>query len=173
MSETAFVAYVLDQLRGGPAATARPMFGGHGFYARGSCFAIAWKSRLFFKVSEGTRAEFERMGSEPFRPGPRQVMKGYYEVPSRVLEDGRELRAWAARAIGAADGRPPAPSVVPTVKKAARPKVTIVRGATATTRVAVAAKKARAASVPPRGATTSRARAGSARSTTSPARRSR
>ncbi len=35
------------------------------------------------------------LGSRPFEPKPGFVMKGYWEIPAPILEDGDEVVAWA------------------------------------------------------------------------------
>lgn len=35
---------------------------------------------------------------KPFRPGPAQTLKNYYEVPVEVLEAAEELVIWASQA---------------------------------------------------------------------------
>jgi DNA transformation protein len=83
-------------------ATARRMFGGTGVYAEGQMFAIAYGERLYLKVDDESRAEFEELGSGPFRPNARQTLRSFYEVPEEVSSDDAELAAWARRAIEAA-----------------------------------------------------------------------
>ncbi len=83
-------------------ATARRMFGGTGVYAEGRMFALAYGDRLYLKVDDESRAEFEELGSGPFRPNERQTLRSFYEVPEEVASDDAELAAWARRAIEAA-----------------------------------------------------------------------
>ena len=61
-------AFILEQLGRTTPVTARSMFGGVGIYARGLFFALIAEQRLFFKVDNTTRPDFERLGMEPFRP---------------------------------------------------------------------------------------------------------
>ncbi len=93
-----FEAYVVDQLGGAGNVTARRMFGGVGLYIDDVfCAIIGAKSgRLFLKVDDSNRADYEREGMEPFRTG-RGTMS-YYEVPEHVLEDQELLREWALKA---------------------------------------------------------------------------
>lgn len=94
---------LLDRLQiVGPVA-ARKMFGGVGLYLDGVLFALIAGDRLFFKVDDETRGEYESAGSQPFQPFPdKPSMKSYYEVPPRVLSDARMLKAWSAHALVAA-----------------------------------------------------------------------
>lgn len=93
-----FTTYVLDQLSGLGPVEARPMFGGQGIYWREAIFGLIDDGRLYFRVSPGTVKAFVERGARPFEPWPGHVMKGYYEVPSAVLEDADEAAAWARTA---------------------------------------------------------------------------
>lgn len=94
--------FVLDQLERVSPVTAKSMFGGVGLYAKEVFFALIAEDRLYFKVDETTRQDFERMGMEPFRPFGEDKAMAYYEVPADVLEDGAQLEAWMRKAIGVA-----------------------------------------------------------------------
>ena len=83
-------------------STARRMFGGTGIYADGAMFAIAYDDALYLKVDDDSRAEFEELGSRPFRPNERQTLTSFYELPAQVASDDAELVAWAHRAVEAA-----------------------------------------------------------------------
>ena len=91
---------MLDQLDGLEQVTCRAMFGGHGLYCGKSFFGIVYKDRLFFRVTDATRPEYERRGMNPFRPNPNQALQRYYEVPADVFEDRATLVEWARQAIG-------------------------------------------------------------------------
>ena len=93
-----FTVFVIDQLRGLGAVEARRMFGGAGLYWKDQIFGLIDEGRLYFRVSEATRERYEADGSKPFEPWPGHVMKGYYEVPGRILEDAEEAVAWAREA---------------------------------------------------------------------------
>jgi DNA transformation protein and related proteins len=96
--DDSFITYVLDQLsRLGPVE-ARPMFGGQGIYWREAIFGLIDDGRLYFRVSPQTVTAFVERGAKPFEPWPGHVMKGYYEVPSAVLEDADEAAEWARTA---------------------------------------------------------------------------
>ena len=96
-----FLAYVLDQLHGLRDMESRAMFGGHGIYQGTMFFAIVHRGRLFFRVDEDTRPEYEAHGMKPFRPGSGQTLKRYYELPADVLEDANEVVRWARKAVRA------------------------------------------------------------------------
>lgn len=77
------------------------MFGGHGLYQGRVFFAIVHRGRLYFRVDDATRPTYEARGMNPFRPGPRQTLGRYYEVPADVLEDAAVAARWARAAVGA------------------------------------------------------------------------
>ena len=81
------------------------MFGGHGLYEAGVFFGIIHLGRLYFRVSDATRPEYEARGMKPFQPGARQTLGRYYEVPAEVLEDPTEVLRRARQAVAA--GRKP------------------------------------------------------------------
>src|SRR5437870_3046504 len=89
--------FVLEQLGRVAQVTAKPMFGGVGLYSEGLFFALIAEDRLYFKVDDTTRSEFERHGMEPFRPFGEDGAMGYYEVPAAVVEDPANLGPWIAK----------------------------------------------------------------------------
>ena len=92
--------YVLEQLAGLGAVSARAMFGGLGLYHDGLFFGLVDDDTLYLKVDDTTRSDYERAGMQPFRPMPNEgPSMSYYEVPGDVLEDAGALRAWAAKAV--------------------------------------------------------------------------
>jgi DNA transformation protein and related proteins len=96
--------FVVEQLERVAPVTARAMFGGVGLYAEGLFFALIAEDRLYFKVDDSTRPDFERLGREPFRPFGGVKAMGYYEVPADVLEDVAHLETWMRKAIDVARG---------------------------------------------------------------------
>ena len=98
-----YQTFVLEQLSAAGAVTARSMFGGVGLYCQGLFFALIDDDTLYLKVDDATRADFERLGSQPFRPfGDDSHVMQYYELPADVLEDRAEVRPWVERALDAA-----------------------------------------------------------------------
>lgn len=94
--------FVVEQLGRVAPVTARSMFGGVGLYAQGLFFALIAEDRLYFKVDDSTRPDFERLGMEPFRPYGEESAMGYYEVPADALEDVAQLELWMKKAIDVA-----------------------------------------------------------------------
>lgn len=91
--------FVLEQLGRVTEVTGKSMFGGVGIYAHGLFFALIAEDRLYFKVDDATRSEFEQRGMEPFRPFGEDSAMGYYEVPADVMEDVAQLESWMRKAI--------------------------------------------------------------------------
>jgi len=94
--------FVLEQLGRVTPVTGKSMFGGVGIYAQGLFFALIAEDRLYFKVDDATRPDFEKRGTEPFRPFGEDSAMGYYEVPADVAEDVIILETWMRKAIDVA-----------------------------------------------------------------------
>ncbi len=81
----------------------RRMFGGVGLYSGEQFFGIVAYERLWFKVDDGNRGDYESHGMQPFQPfEDRPTVMSYWEVPPNVFGDLDELQVWAARSIAAA-----------------------------------------------------------------------
>jgi DNA transformation protein and related proteins len=94
--------FVLEQLGRVASVTSRAMFGGVGIYDGGRFFALMDDDTLYLKVDDSNRADFEAIGSEPFRPyGDERAMQ-YYQLPADVLEDVDELRRWVEASVAVA-----------------------------------------------------------------------
>ena len=91
--------FVLEQLGRVASVIGKSMFGGVGIYAQGLFFALIAEDRLYFKVDDTTRPDFEQLGMEPFRPFGEDSAMGYYEVPADVVEDVAVLETWMKKAI--------------------------------------------------------------------------
>jgi DNA transformation protein len=102
MAAEHFKVRVLDQLSVIGDITSRPMFGGWGVYWEGMIFGILHGDRLYFKVDDRSKGDFESRGMGPFRPNERQTLKSYYEVPPDVLANPEALLSWVKEAIRAA-----------------------------------------------------------------------
>lgn len=103
-ADTGFLAYVLEQLNDLGDVESRAMFGGHGLYRRDIFFGIVHRGRLYFRVDDSTRGEYQARGMTPFRAG-RQTLGSYFEVPTEVLESFGEIARWARRAADRNDDR--------------------------------------------------------------------
>jgi DNA transformation protein len=95
---------VLDQIGQVAPATSKRMFGGAGLYSDGLFFAVLDNDRLYFKVDDSNRGDFEAVGMGPFRPFPDRpdYTMQYYELPAGVLDDPDALAHWVAKAVAVA-----------------------------------------------------------------------
>lgn len=81
------------------------MFGGHGFYSQDNFFALEAGGRLYMKVDDVNRSDFESAGLKPFvykSKDRRDMIMSYYEVPPDALDDSAILVEWAVKGIEAA-----------------------------------------------------------------------
>jgi DNA transformation protein and related proteins len=84
--------------------TVKRMFGGHGVYAEGLCFAVESGGEVFLKVDARSQPDFSVAGSSPFI----YVAKGkpmttsYWGLPAKAHDEADELRRWAALGLEAA-----------------------------------------------------------------------
>lgn len=106
MVTDSFRAFVLEQLQQcTPDIRSKRMFGAVGIYAGEYFFAVIDSDRLYFKVDDATRPQYEAEGMAPARietdKGP--VVISYYEVPLGALEAPDELRPRVRDAIAVAE----------------------------------------------------------------------
>ena len=98
-----FRDFTREQLSQVLAVTTRPMFGALTFFHDGRAFALADDDRLYFKVDDSNRADFEAAGMGPFLPfGDPDKPMAYYEVPAELLEDTEALAPWVRKAVAVA-----------------------------------------------------------------------
>lgn len=81
------------------------MFGGVGIYSDEVFFALIAEDKLYFKVSDLNRADYESRGMEPFYPYDSPKPMNYWELPPGVLDDVEELRVWIDKALAVAARR--------------------------------------------------------------------
>jgi len=95
---------VEDSLGAVVPITTKSMFGGLGIYSRDLFFALIDEDRLYFKVDELNRADFEAAGREPFIPyeGAKPMM-GYWELPDGLLDQPQELAVWIDKSLAVAE----------------------------------------------------------------------
>ena len=98
-----FRSFVLDQLAE-LDVTPRSMFGGVGLYRAGTFFGIIAADVLYLKVDDRNRSDYERAGSQQFKPyADRAGTMQYWKVPLPILESAPELIEWALKAVAAAE----------------------------------------------------------------------
>ena len=94
----------LPALQGVGEARSRAMFGGFGLYLDDVIVGlIAW-DRLFFRVDDRNRPDYQHAGSAPFTyegRGGKPIEMPYWEVPADVLAEPERLCGWAAKARAA------------------------------------------------------------------------
>lgn len=102
--KSAFVEYLLDQLRGVDGVRARAMFGGHGIYRHDLMFGLVADDVLYLKVDARNMDAFIDAGSTPFvyEANGRRMEMSYYTCPEGALDDPDELSHWAGLAMDAA-----------------------------------------------------------------------
>ena len=100
-----YKAFILEMLEPMEGVSIRAMFGGGGVFCHGLMFGLIADERLYLKVDEELKAEFEAEGSGPFvyegSNGKRGVMS-YYEAPEYTYDDQEEMVAWARKGLDAA-----------------------------------------------------------------------
>lgn len=92
------------------AVAVRRMFGGHGVYVDGLCFAIESGSEVYLKTDEENRSAFAAAGSSPFVyvARGRPMTTAYWRLVASAYDDAEELRRWAALGLDAARRAAPA-----------------------------------------------------------------
>ncbi len=83
--------------------TVKRMFGGHGVYAEGVCFAVESGGEVFLKVDAQSQPDFSA-GSSPFiylaRGKP--MTTSYWRLPAKAHDGSDELIRWAGLGLEAA-----------------------------------------------------------------------
>lgn len=102
MSE--FIGFLQELLEKWGEVTARRMFGGYGLYHEGLMFAIVVDNRLYLKVDDQNRPDFEALGLTPFTYSMkgREVALSYWSAPDAIFDDPSEAVRWARSAWEAA-----------------------------------------------------------------------
>jgi DNA transformation protein len=80
------------------------MFGGHGVYAGGLCFAIESDGEVFLKADAESQPDFAAAGSSPFIYNARgkAMPTSFWRLPPAAYEDAAELSRWAVLGLEAA-----------------------------------------------------------------------
>ncbi len=80
----------------------KAMFGGVGIYSSDLFFALIAEDKLYFKVDDSNRPDFEDYGMSPFHPYDSSTPMHYWEVPDSVLNSPPELEGWIKKALAVA-----------------------------------------------------------------------
>ena len=102
--EREFVSYVVELMQTLGPVTAKRMFGGHGIFLDGLMFALIADRVLYLKADHESVSEFEAKGLVAFtyvKKG-KELSMSYFEAPEETLEDGAQMKVWAAKAYSAA-----------------------------------------------------------------------
>jgi DNA transformation protein len=104
------------------AVAVRRMFGGHGVYLDGLCFAVESAGEVYMKTDAESQAAFAAAGSTPFVyvAKGRPMTTGYWRLVAGAYDDAEELRRWATLGVDAA--RRAALAKAPKAKRAVAPK---------------------------------------------------
>ena len=94
-----YVDFILGKLRLYGEMSVRHMFGGIGIFYENKMFAIISEDKLYFKVDETNKYDFENVNMGPFWPPEKSYSMRYYEVPAFVLEDESLMRKWMEKSI--------------------------------------------------------------------------
>lgn len=81
----------------------KAMFGGVGIYSDGLFFALIAEDKLYFKVDESNKADFEKAGMSPFYPFDSPKPMHYWELPEKVLKSKKDLAVWIDKSLRVAE----------------------------------------------------------------------
>jgi len=102
---SSFAEHAVDLLAGVGQVRARAMFGGYGLSLDGISIGLIADDRLYLRIDDATRAEFEGAGSSPFiyqsKNGP-MTMKNYWALPEDSVDDPERAAKWGKLAVEAA-----------------------------------------------------------------------
>lgn len=93
-----------DLLADIPGISSRAMFGGWSVYKAGVIFAIIADDRIYFKVDDTNRTDYERYDSRPFvyaQGNHKPTTMSYWELPEEISEDREQLCVFVQRAVEA------------------------------------------------------------------------
>jgi DNA transformation protein len=100
-----FVAHMREQFAPLGGVSDAVFFGGRAFSWRGKQFAWVMGNSLYLRAGDGTRAEFEAHGAQPFSYSTKKglvLVRKFYTAPEFLMDDPEQLLAWAKKAIAAA-----------------------------------------------------------------------
>jgi DNA transformation protein len=95
-----FKDFVLDQLEGLGHFETKRMFGGVALLYQGSAFAKIKHDKVWLKVDDGNRIDFENLGMKQYTYGKDNSRKlNFYETPVEIIEDRDKLKDWTKRSM--------------------------------------------------------------------------
>ena len=97
--------YIADLFAAFGPVRVRKMFGEAGIYSGDVFFGIISDGRIYLKVDDLTRPDYEAEGKSHFtfelKSGDIGAMS-YYEIPDRLYDDPDELAQWARKSVDSA-----------------------------------------------------------------------
>lgn len=95
-----FFKYILTKLEPHGPITGRAMFGGYGIYWNKTIFACIVEGKLYFRVGENNRKDYEKADSQPFvyDGKTKPVVMPYMSLPDDILDDPKRLPKWIEKA---------------------------------------------------------------------------
>jgi DNA transformation protein len=95
-----FKEFVLDQLQGITEFESKRMFGGLALLIHGRAFAKIKHDKVWLKVDESNKVEFEKHRMKQYTYGKDNSRKlNFYETPMEIIEDRDELKRWVKKSI--------------------------------------------------------------------------
>jgi DNA transformation protein and related proteins len=95
-----FKDLIEEQLASIPDITFRRLLSGFGIYSGETIFGLIHGERLYFHTDDESRGRYQKCGSTFFTaPVSKKPLRNYYEVPPAIIEQEKELVAWALTAI--------------------------------------------------------------------------
>lgn len=79
------------------------MFGGIGIFHEGKMFAKIGSGKLYLKVDDHNKANFEKAGMKPFYSEKKKKGMPYWEVPEEIAQHADAFCQWALQSIEAAN----------------------------------------------------------------------
>jgi DNA transformation protein len=98
---TEYGAFVLELLEPLDGVGLRRMFGGAGLFCHGVMFGLIAGDRLYFKVGDGNRGDYEAAGCARFSYATKRGEHGslsYYEAPDALFDEPEDMLDWARKA---------------------------------------------------------------------------
>ncbi len=95
-----FKQFILDQLNQLGQYDSKNMFGGTALLVNGKAFAKIKHDKLWLKVNDSNRQQFEERGMQQYSYGKNNSRKiNFYETPIEIIENRDELEHWARQSI--------------------------------------------------------------------------
>ena len=102
-NDSILVAMIVARLHeaGLPGVSSRRLGDAHGLYHPGDAapFGLVCLGQVYLKAGPETVTRYVARSMRPYRPGPRQTLRGYWTLPAELLADVDLLAEWAARAV--------------------------------------------------------------------------